>query len=297
MILIDRTIRIKKPGDPITIIPFGCVHADDPGFRESLFQQCLNECETTPNTYYIGCGDYKNFLRTTARKHLQSYTADDNSFLELDSMVRGETIKFHQRYIKKIQDRLLGLSEGNHLYTFQNRTTDTQFLCELANVPYLGKPCFMRLYIESEERFMRVLKILIHHGDWSGGSGRIGGELNAAENKALGFDFDIYIFSHTHRKYAFQSPVLTIPERGELRTVERPRMFIRTGAFMAGYDAKCTDGYAHKKLLHPTELGYCKLKIQFYRQPDPARNADAKARGVYRGGRFSNWKYRFSVEL
>lgn len=298
MILIDRTVTLERLSDPVTIIPFGCVHADDPGFREALFQRCLAEHETVPNCYYIGLGDYKNFLRTTARKHLQSYVADDNSFLELDSLVRGETIKFYRQYLKRLDGRLLGLAEGNHLYEFANRTTDTQFLCELAKVPYLGKPCFMRLKIEHAGKTMRVLRILIHHGDWSAGSGRMGGELTAAENKSLGFDFDIYLFSHTHRKYAFQSPTLTIPVVGALKTIERPRVFIRSGAFMAGYDPKCTHSYAHKKLLPPTELGYCKLKIQFYRHYDALRTQ--RRRDPHRGpsrGAVTNWQYRFTVEL
>lgn len=298
MKLLDYEILLNNPTDPVTIIPFGCVHRDDPGFRESLWRQCVDEIASTNNCYAIGLGDYANFLRTTARTYLKAYVADDNSFRELDSMVKGEAIKFHQNYLRRIQDKLIGLAEGNHYHEFQNQCTDTQFLCDLAKVPYLDKPCFLRLTVKAKYpsgvRVMKVFKVLIHHGDWSGGSSRTGGDITAMENKSMGFDFDIYLFGHTHRLHAVHSPFLTIPTNGALKVVERPRVFIRTGAFMAGYDERCQKSYAHKKLLHPTELGYCRLGIQFYREYDKERREAGKSRGVH--DTMSNWKYKFSVK-
>lgn len=302
MKLLDYTIVLDRPTDPITLIPFGCVHRDDPGFREPLFRQCIDEIAETQNCLAIGMGDYANFLRTTARKHLRSYVADDNSFQELDSMVKGEAIQFHRRYLEKIQDKLIGLAEGNHYHEFTNSTTDTQFLCDLAKVPYLDKPAFIRLTVKhraaKELHTLKVLTILVHHGDWSAGAGRTGSDVTAAENKSLGFgDFDIFLFGHTHRLWGMHIPTLTIPKTGELKVVERPRAFIRTGCFMTGYDPKCQKSYAHKKLLHPTELGYCRLKIQFYRAYDKQRYELAKAKYPDRkhNGAVSNFQYKFSV--
>lgn len=300
MKVLDREVLLDNPTSPLTIIPFGCVHRDDPGFREPLWRQCVDEIASTNNCYGIGLGDYANFLRTTARTYLKAYVADDNSFRELDSMVKGEAIKFHQTYLKRIQDKLFGLAEGNHYHEFQNQCTDTQFLCDLAQVPYLDKPCFMRLTVKakigSEVRTLKVFKVLIHHGDWSGGNNRVGGDVTAAENKALGFDFDIYIFSHTHRLWGMHIPSLTIPITGELKVVERPRVFIRSGCFMTGYDEKCQKSYAHKKLLPPTELGYCRLGIQFYREYEKERRERGKKNGSPDPCGAGLWKYKFSVK-
>lgn len=297
MKLLDYTITLTNPKDPITLFPFGCVHADDPGFRHALFRQFINEVNDTPNALAIGLGDYSNFLRTTARKHIKSYTADDNSFNELDDMVKNRADGFYADFLGKLKKgKLVGLAEGNHYWEFQNKTTDTQYLCDLANVPYLDKPCFLRLNIQYANRTLRVLRILIHHGDWSGGWSRMGGDVNGAEMKALGFDFDVYIFSHTHRLWAVQIPTLTIPSSGELKPVERPRLFIRTGCFVAGFDEKaCTgNGYAAKKLLNPTALGYVKAQIQFYQEYDKERYEKIKDRpGRRKGGTTGNWKYKF----
>lgn len=298
MKLLDFTISLKRSTDPITLIPFGCVHRDDPGFREPLFRQCIEEIRDTPNCYGIGMGDYANFLRTTARKHLKSYVADDNSFQELDGMVKSEAITFYKRYLEVLAKagKLIGLAEGNHYHEFQNSTTDTQFLCDLAKVPYLDKPAFIRLNVQAEfpsgPRTLKSFRLLAHHGDWNAGNSRVGGDVASIETKSLGFgDFDIFLAGHTHRLWGMHIPTLTIPLTGALKVIERPRAFIRTGCFMSGYDPKCQKSYAHKKLLPPTELGYCRLTIQFYREYDPER----AERRQSRGGAASNFKYKFTV--
>jgi hypothetical protein len=65
---------------------------------------------------------------------------------------------------------------------------------------------------------------------------------------------------------------------------------------MAGYDEKCQKSYAHKKLLHPTELGYCRLGIQFYRDYDPARRARSAEGTAAKPSGTGNWKYKFTVK-
>ena len=293
--LLDLDVVLDNPYKPMYLIPFGCVHADDPGFKEPLFKRCLTDL-LKPQSWGIGCGDYRNFLRTTARKHLKSYTADDDSFRELDSLVRGRVQQDYRAYYQGVQDRILLMGEGNHFHEFREGMSDTQYLCELMGVPYGGKPCMLRLtvkYDAGKKRglyTLRTFKILIHHGDWSGGNSRIGGDVNAAEMKALGFDFDIYIFSHTHRLWGMHIPSLTIPSRGEMKVVERPRAFIRTGCFMTGYETCGQRSYAQKRLLHPTALGYVKLEITFKRPYNPV-----KYRRDVKGSGFNAWQYAFRV--
>ena len=265
MKLLDYTICLPSLTTPVTIIPFGCVHGDDPGFHEGLFEQCISEIEKTPDCYAIGLGDYWNFLRTTARKHLKSYIGDEDSWRDMDHMVRKKAEEFYGKYLKRIRHKLIGLAEGNHFYEFSSGGTDTQYLCQLAEVPYLDKPAFIRLNVEVHKRTLKVFKILVHHGDWSGGYTRIGGDVNSVEMKALGFDFDIYLFSHTHRKFGLHVPSLSISTTGELRIIERPRAFVRTGCFMRGYVENCAGRYVDKKLLSPSDIGYVRLSIHFSR--------------------------------
>lgn len=295
---LDYEIVLKK-GEPndFTLIPFGCLHADDPGFRRQLWNQCVEDL-LQPRTYGIGCGDYRNLARTTYRKHIRGYQADENSQEDLDSVIRGEMRRFYREMrfdeLGKA-DRLLGLGKGNHHWEFRNGTNDTQLLAELTNVPYLDNPCFIRLKVKIYDRTAFTFKILFHHGDWGGGCSTIASDINSASNKAKPFDFDIYVFSHTHRKYGVPLARLTIPESGELKPIERDRMLLRSGCFVAGYDKKCWDGYAPKKLLAPLSLGYVKLKVLFYRPYDADRYAKSRANGNSYSGSPGNWTYKFEV--
>ena len=282
MKLLDHTLRLPTYDTPLTIIPFGCVHADDPGFREHLWAQCVQEILDTPYCLGIGLGDYKNLFRSHARMHLKSYTADEDSWRELDALIRGEARKFAEKWLRPMADKgkLLGLAEGNLFYKFSDGTTDTQFMCHLLDVPYLEKPAFVRLNVNlGKHEQTQIQKLLIHHGDWSSGYSRPGGDLNSIEIKGMSFDFDIYIFSHTHRKFGHLSPSMTINSKGRLKTIEKPRLFIRTGAFVASYDA-CTQTYAQKKLLAPTELGYVVAMVKWVRHRDKEMYAKMKLAGV-----------------
>jgi hypothetical protein len=299
--LLHRRVQIASQYAELTLIPFGCVHADDPGFSESTWAQCIQEIKETPDCLAVGLGDYKNFLRGTARKHLRSYVADEDSWRDLDQMVRREAEKFAEQWLKPIRAKLIGLSEGNHYHQFQDGTTDTQHICRMLGIPYLEKACFLRLQVvDKRGHGTGALKLLLHHGDWSGGYTRPGGDVNAAELKALGFDADIMIFSHTHRLWGIHIPQLTIPIRGDLHLVERPRAFIRTGCFVRGYVEGCTS-YVSKKLLNPTAIGYARLTVKWGRKFEKDRYRALRkdglrprlaSRGAYQG-RFHSFEVRY----
>jgi len=296
MKLVQHTVTMKTWNEPVTIIPFGCLHADDPGFREDLWAQCVKEIMATPGALAIGMGDYKNWVRGTARKHLKSYTADEDSWKELDRMVRGEVERFTFKWLKPMAKagKLLGLSEGNHYHQFVDSTTDTQYMCQLLEVPYLDKPAFVRLNVKrADGKTAKVFKILLHHGDWSGGYTRIGGDINSAEMKALGFDFDVYLYGHTHRLWGLHMPSLTIPSRGRLEVVERPRAFMRCGSFVAGYTEGCPN-YVQKKLLPPTHVGYGRIYIHFYREYNSAKYKHKVDKS--KGNTYGPYKHRYEVK-
>ena len=299
MKILERVITLPSYDGEFRLIPIGCLHADSEGHRRPLWEQAKQEI-LKPNTYMIGAGDYRDLLRTTAMRYLQGYRQDSTSMKTLDDMVRESTIDFYHEYFKGLEAKIIGLGKGNHLYEYRDGTNDNQQLCQLLNVPYLDNPSFIRLVVKTPNGKTRhTLRILMHHGNWSGGSSRPGGSVNAAEMKAAGFDFDIYIFSHDHRKWAMHIPTLTITKKGSLEVIERPRCFIRTGCFVAGYDKKCGDGnYVQDKLMHPSDLGFVTLTVKCYRE----YNADAYQRGKLQhpeigkaGGRSGRDKYRFSV--
>jgi hypothetical protein len=290
MKLLEHTVMIPSMTTPLVIIPFGCVHADDEGHASALWEECLAKIKDTPHCYAIGLGDYKSFARGTYRKHLRGYQADEDSARDLDNLVTREVEAFYKTAIRPIQHKLWGLAEGNHHYTFQDNTTDTQLLCRLAGVPYLEKGSLHRVRLGLQARSSEhktILKILVHHGDWGGGAMTTGGDLNALENRAVAWDVDVIIAAHTHRKIASVVPTLTIPERGRLVIVEKPKVHIRSGCFTRSYITTCVT-YGERRLLKPTAIGWVTLEVKLkqpydaeeYRRRRLAGSSLATARGA-----------------
>ena len=298
MKLLEHVVTIPTFTTPLTIIPIGCVHADDEGFDEDLFQATIHRIATTPHCYTVGLGDYRSFARTTYRKHIRSYQADEDSQRDIDNLVRQQVEDFHKKYLKAITPKLWGLAEGNHYWQFLDGTTDTQYLCQLAKVPYLEKGSFHRLRVSVAGQ-PRVLKMLIHHGDWSGGAQTTGGDINAAESRTHAWDADIAIFGHTHRKAASIQPIMTLPDTGQLTLVERPKATIRAGCFTKGYVQGCIT-YAERKLMKPTALGTVVLRVEWKRPYNAERYHDqlraGKSPAEARKSAYMPLRHKFIVE-
>lgn len=271
MILLDHTIKLPSYHSTATIIPFGCVHADDEGFAADLWDECLETIRTTPTCYAFGLGDYKSFVRTHYRNHITAYRGDEDSQRDIDNLVEAEAKKFARKYLLPIKHKLWGLAEGNHHWQFMDGTTDTQLLCRLVGVPYLGKASGHRIRLVTPQATTRVLKMVVHHGDWSGGGSTLGGDVNALARRAEAFGrADIFVAGHTHQKWGVVVPDLDFTDKGKLRIMDRPRAFIRGGSFTKGYLETCIT-YAERKMLKPTALGFVTLTMKLKQRYDVDR--------------------------
>ena len=281
----DHKIVLPSATTPWPLLPFGCVHEDDPGHHEELWAEFLDTVVKTPLCKAIGLGDYFSFSRQTYRAHIRSYTGDENSQRELDKMCEDRARAFYKTHLKNIEGKLLGLAEGNHHWTFMDGTTDTQLLCKLAKVPYLGKASGHNFHLSTSGGNIAVLQMLVHHGDWSSGAMTTGGDVNSVERKAGAWDADIYCFAHTHRKIAWKDPVFGWPKQkrgaAPLDIKERPRVYIRAGCFVRGYVRSCVT-YAEAKLLKPTDLGWVTLHTKFSQPYNPGKWKTQSEKGLSR---------------
>lgn len=279
MKLIDYHIIVPTQNTTVSLFPFACVHQDNPGHSIGAWREYLEEVKNTPNGYAIGLGDYYDWLRTHARDYLKHYPNDENSFQELDKYRQKMAEQFAAQ-LQPIQSRLIGLSLGNHHHQFQDGHNDTMEICRLLKVPYLEKGFFVRLHISKPGRSAHaILLILGHHGDGVGGAGyTAGGDVNTLHRKSSDFQFDILLVAHNHRKWGDKHPLLTVPQRGSLRLIERQIAYVRCGCFMRGYVEGCTT-YAESRLMKPTDIGHVRLDILFKSDYDAERHRQNKQHG------------------
>ena len=264
MKLHDYTITVPTECTPVSLFPFACVHLDNPGHSASHWGDFLDEFAKTKHGYGIGMGDYHDWLRTHARMFLQRYEDDEHSFKELDNYRHQETKKF-SRHLDAVKDRLIGMHVGNHHHQYQDGSNDTMELCRILEAPYLEHTALTRLrFCKPDRTPFKTLTMLTLHGEGVGGGSTAGGDINAMINKGTAWDVDMVIMAHNHQKNAAATVHLTVPMRGALKLMERPRLFVRAGCFVKGYVPGCHT-YAEKSLMKPTAIGHVRIDIHFHK--------------------------------
>lgn len=213
-------------------------------------------------------GDTLDFARTHYRNHIRGYRDDDNSQEAIDEYVRKD-VRALAKILAPVKGRLMGAILGNHFHEFMDGTNSEQYLCQLLKIPYLGPTGLVRLEFKDRAGVVRhTMTLWAHHSGGSAGGRTSGGDVNAMERAENTFDADIYLLSHTHRRYGTRQPILRLNAKGKPRLIERSKIFIRTGAFLKGYkqdmpttDRRYTASYAEQKALRPTDLGWVTARI------------------------------------
>ncbi len=274
------------------LIPFGDLHIGNPGFRERHLQRIIEEIRKTPDCRCIGMGDHEELSRSAFRASIGSIPQDEkhSAMIKIDDMVRSDLKKNATKYFKPIQNKLIGLIEGNHHWDFQDGTTSTQYMCQLLGVPYLDVVSLIRLSMQRHGKVRKNLRVFAAHG-WSSGYQLYGTDVNGLTKKASDFEADIYIAGHTHRGWMIPDiPTLTIPERGTLKVINRPRCFVRTSSAQVTYD-ETTEGrhdYAQKKMFSPSAMRIHRIYIRFEQLYD---------REAYRRGSSGTGNYAYDFEV
>jgi hypothetical protein len=159
--------------------------------------------------------------------------------------------------VAPIKHRCLGLVEGNHENTIENKyhLRVHNSLCEkLQHNKWdlnLGYSAIIKLRIKRSQH-SKVIKIYVHHG--AGGGRKLGGKVNRIEDMSTSFPYcDIYCMGHVHDRIAFVRAALDACERSdELYSVNRA--FGITGTFKKTYQ-EGTHGYGERAQYPSTSLG------------------------------------------
>jgi len=256
----EFTIPIEELGNPIYMIPFGDVHKDAPLHSQDKWHEFLEWAEKHKNAYFLGMGDYNDFISTSERKAYDNADFHDSTKNRWSIAADDSTDAFYND-ISFMKGRLLGLIEGNHFFKYSSGITSTQKLCERLDCKYLGCMTIIRIRFVWKDHSV-VKDLCAHHG--KGAAQLLGGSLNNVEKMMAGVEADIFLMGHDHKGPVGFIPRMKLSQSmGHLALVERKIFLGRTGSFLRGY-VPGEVSYIADSCLNPANLGV--MKIDFIPQ-------------------------------
>lgn len=251
------TINVEKINEPIYLIPFGDIHRFAPLCDNDKWLEFLSWAKNKSNSYFLGMGDFLDFLSYSERQALLHATLHESSYQTIEDLMSSQTNRLIDE-ISFMQGKLIGLIEGNHYGVFQSGMTTTQMMCEKLKTKYLGISAFIRLSFMYGHKSASI-DIWAHHG--KGASRLLGGSLNTVEQMSAISDAQINLMGHDHKKsVAFKTNLFLSEGKGCIKLNQRKILIGRTGSFLKGY----VDGapsYIARGAMTPTDLGVLKIEL------------------------------------
>ena len=269
MELLDAQPSVLKsvgfPWKPITIAPIGDLQVGSEGFGEARFKRYM-ERMLKRDAYFIGMGDYTDFLSPSNRKYLRNSGLYDTA-QELIEKWHMEQIEEIKELLKPTKGRWLGLLQGHHYYEFDPMTTTDTELARYLEAPFLGDCAILRATFKRDggtegHVVTQSIDIWAHHGAGSGVSAT--SALTKLERYAGYVDSDILIMGHQTKRGYLPKPrfgMSRYTKKGQLHLDNRTQHLVAAGGWMEGYHVgKLSRGrpqgsYVEKAMMIPTSLG------------------------------------------
>jgi hypothetical protein len=260
----------RKQADktPIVIAPLGDIQWN--GKRGPTAKDTLREYldwTMELGAYYLGMGDYTDFLSPSNRQRLAGAGIYDTSMDAIDDKALDLVLELYQDYLKPTKGRWLGMLHGHHYAMLRTGETTDQRLCQLLDARFLGTSAFIRLQFQIFNAKGNVI-IWAHHG--CGGGQTAGAPLNKLQNAALGFDADIYVMGHTTKAPA--APLNRVRPRWHGRSapdlVHKKVLLVNSGGFNKSNVVGHKQGrvpmgtYAEQGMMNPAHLGAPIIRIE-----------------------------------
>lgn len=222
---IHKTFYSVSRTDDFIIIPLFDIHIGHRDCNEKALQRVIDFIAETPNAYWIGGGDYCDFVRVNDPRFQPEAYADWIQVKHLGDVARAQRDRFLD-LIEPIAGKCLGLLCGNHeetIHRYSERRIYDEIVMgvkERAGLPpehqlALGYSGFLwldfALNAEGEKRqAVHSVVFDLHHG-------HVGGRLKGAKGLNLQREMwysraDIMLRGHSHNTDV-QSEAVIIPKR------------------------------------------------------------------------------------
>ena len=265
MELLDAQPSVLKsvgfPWKPITIAPIGDLQVGSEGFGEARFKRYM-ERMLERDAYFIGMGDYSDFMSPSNRQRLKTAAFYDTSQQFIEKAVE-QSLEELKELLKPTKGRWLGLLQGHHYYEFDPMTTTDTELARYLEAPFLGDCAMLRVAFKNLSRNRRQsVTIWAHHGAGSGVSAV--SALTKLERYAGYVDADILMMGHQSKRGYLPKPRFGMSlkaQKGQPHLESRTQHLVATGSWMEGYHVgkpsrgRPQGSYVEKAMMVPVSLG------------------------------------------
>lgn len=191
-----------KTDDVINLVPIFDLHIMNPTFDKELYSQVVSFIRRTPNTYWMGGGDYGEYINFKDKRFNPTNCYPDLKVRDLADIVKKETEVFEDMSAPILNsNKCLGLMTGNH----DNKMDKDGFghivqnICNKHNLRYLGYSGFMRLLFQKfHSSTFRKFEIYYHHGYSAPRTS--GGRVNNLYKMVIEHESDLTLTGHSHSK-------------------------------------------------------------------------------------------------
>lgn len=283
MRVIQRDFFGVSRSDVFRVIPIGDTHVGAKACDEKLLRAVVQRVADDPNCYWIGLGDFCDFINVRDPRFSAATLADWISVSDLVDLAKAQRDHFLE-IIEPIAHKCLALVAGNHEESIKKHSERAIYDEIVAKIKGMGKIDEMlgvgyygwlqlRFYRhKTKRRCASNVTFNLHHGF-------VGGKLAGA--KALNMqrwlwthDADIVLFGHSHNTSIQPESVERINRAGQLENVTRVGAY--TGTFLRSTNSGGPSTYSERKGYFPLPVGGVEIELR------PAqKNKHGRIRMIY----------------
>jgi hypothetical protein len=247
-------VKFNTKSQKVVVAPLGDIQycgQHGPTAVDSL-KRHIDRVLAFDNSYFIGMGDYIDFLSPSNRQRLAAAALYDTADTVIDEKAHELTEELYENILKPTKGRWLGLIEGHHFYEGSGSTSD-MWLCEMLDAQHIGTSALVRLEPSG-------IVFYAHHGT---GAGQLPGTgLNKLYHTSNGWTaIDVYLMGHNTKLAASRhSRPQARWEQKKPDLVHSDVLYVNTGGFSKSNVLEHRRGriprgdYAEKGMMTPAPL-------------------------------------------
>lgn len=251
----DIIIPYKISNPEFKLYCFGDQHLGTIHCVEKDVQRKVDEIKKSKNTYWIGMGDYAEFI-TPRDKRFDPNLKSIADWVEPDNIAECQTKRIVSLF-EPIKHKCIGLLYGNHEDSMRIHNHDNvqKNICDRLGVDNLGFSAFVRFFFRRENsNESHIIKGAFTHGASSAITE--GAKTTALKRFMNSFDAHIYGYAHVHSYKGEPKAFMTLADRAydQSKIKSEESMGALTGCWFRTYTQGVIASYGERKVYPPTEI-------------------------------------------